>query len=95
MAYLRGRFPARVDPAFPASPNAFSVPGGASDGPWRHEWPEWLVMFGALAEEEAVGAYLAGLGYGTVWHAEHGWEGDARRRGGVSVLRVAGGGPGR
>ena len=70
------------------------MPGGASDESWRHEWPEYLVMFGALAEQADVKSYLAGLGYGAVWHAEHGWEGDARRRGGVSVLRVAGVVPG-
>ncbi|GJE90740.1 glycosyltransferase family 22 protein [Phanerochaete sordida] len=91
-AYLRTRFPRTVDRAFPPSPNPFTPPGSprpdASARDWKHEWPEYVVAFGALLREPGVAEVLAERGYRVVWHGEGGWEGDARRRGGVVVMKV-------
>lgn len=89
LSYFQHRFPPTVDPTFPPSPLPFSPPGrGSSDDRWAHEWPQYLVMFGALSEDTAIRPLLAKLGYTAVWHEERGWEGDSRRRGGVGVWRV-------
>ncbi|KAI0372949.1 glycosyltransferase family 22 protein [Pilatotrama ljubarskyi] len=89
LQYLKTRFPDRVDASFPPSPLPRSQPGTDTHGmyPWRHEWPQNLVFFGALLEQPGVHELLVGLGYGEVWRAEHGWEGDSRRKGGVRVWR--------
>ncbi|KAH9948858.1 Alg9-like mannosyltransferase family-domain-containing protein [Amylocystis lapponica] len=85
--YLRARFPRAVDPAFPPSPFPCSRPGAPAslhDG-WRHEWPQNIVLFGALLEAPGVRGVLEAMGYEEVWGMERGWEGDPRRRGGVRV----------
>ncbi|KAH9901522.1 glycosyltransferase family 22 protein [Cubamyces lactineus] len=87
--YLTTRFPERVDPAFPPSPFPRSAPGLQTDAsyPWKHEWPQNLVFFGALLEQPGIKDVLLRKGYGEVWSAEYGWEGDDRRKGGVRVWR--------
>ncbi|KAI0647344.1 glycosyltransferase family 22 protein [Trametes meyenii] len=87
--YLQTRFPLRVNPAFPPSSHPRSRPGVnmQEQHPWRHEWPQNLVFFGALLQQPGVQDLLLALGYGEVWRAEHGWEGDDRRKGGVRVWR--------
>ncbi|KDQ60920.1 glycosyltransferase family 22 protein [Jaapia argillacea MUCL 33604] len=87
VAYLKERFPAEVDVTFPPSPFPSCVPGEAPDDRWRHEWPRYLVMFGALLDEEGVREAIEGKGYAEVWIGTDGWEGDARRRGGVRVWK--------
>ncbi|KAI0086193.1 glycosyltransferase family 22 protein [Irpex rosettiformis] len=87
--YIRERFPPSVDPRFPASPKPFTVPGRPPPEryDWKHEWPQYLVMFGALLNEQEISNYLSDRGYRQVWHEERGWEGDRRRQGGVTVLK--------
>ena len=87
--YLETRFPKQVDPSFPASPHPRSMPGVATAVayPWQHEWPQNVVFFGALLEQEGVRDLLLHQGYDKVWQAEYGWEGDERRKGGVHVWR--------
>ncbi|KAI0691035.1 glycosyltransferase family 22 protein [Cytidiella melzeri] len=89
--YLRGRFPASVDVEFAPSPKPFAEPGQppSETYDWRHEWPEYLVMFGALLDDLEVSKLLREKGYREIWHKEHGWEGDSRRRGGVTVMKVS------
>jgi hypothetical protein len=56
---------------------------------WQHEWPEHLVMFGALLRD--FDGYIEGrlrfLGYRRVWKTFNGFEEDEKRRGGVEVWR--------
>ncbi|KAH9843180.1 Alg9-like mannosyltransferase family-domain-containing protein [Rhodofomes roseus] len=87
--YLRTRFPGSVDPAFPASPMPSTPPGATlpDHGDWKHEWPEYLVMFGALLHDGEVQSTLESKRYREVWKMESGWEGDRRRQGGVRVWR--------
>lgn len=90
LEYLATRFPQRVDPTFPRSRLPSSRPGTFAEGelyPWRHEWPQNLVLFGALLEADGIRELLSRVGYEEVWRAEYGWEGDGRRRGGVRVWR--------
>ncbi|KAH9945859.1 Alg9-like mannosyltransferase family-domain-containing protein [Epithele typhae] len=90
LEYLTARFPARVDGGFPPSPLPASKAGEgevAGAYPWRHEWPQNLVFFGALLEIDGIKALLERLGYAEVWAVERGWEGDGRRTGGVRVWR--------
>lgn len=92
ITYLRGRFPPRADRHFPPSSNPYTKPGEAhqrSVNDWQHQWPQYVVVFGALLQESGVGNLLEDLGYKTVWTEEYGWEGDNRRRGGVVILKVA------
>ncbi|PCH37875.1 glycosyltransferase family 22 protein [Wolfiporia cocos MD-104 SS10] len=84
-AYLRAYFPSTVDPAFPPSPYPSTPPGAMADRPWRHEWPQYIVCFGALLENGEVRAIMEMNRYREVWKSESGWEGDPRRRGGVRV----------
>ena len=92
VVYLRTRFPSHVNRSFPPSPHPFTRPdelrqvGNVHD--WGHEWPEYLVLFGALLREPGVAELLGEMGYKPVWHENYGWEGDSRRRGGVVVFRV-------
>lgn len=89
LLYLKTRFPERVNPTFPPSSLPRSKPGTYSEEiyPWRHEWPQILVFFGALLDQPDVRNFLLDLGYEEAWRAEHGWEGDERRRGGVRAWR--------
>ncbi|KAI0822851.1 glycosyltransferase family 22 protein [Trametes gibbosa] len=87
LEYLKSRFPGEVNPAFPPSALPRSKPGVDANEtqPWRHEWPRSLVFFGALLNQPDVRNLLLDLGYEEAWRAEHGWEGDERRRGGIRV----------
>ena len=91
LKYIRARFPPSVDPRFPASPNPFTVPGQPPPEryDWKHEWPQYLVMFGVLLDDQEISNCLEEKGYRKVWHEERGWEGDRRRQGGVTVLKVS------
>ncbi|KIP12253.1 glycosyltransferase family 22 protein [Phlebiopsis gigantea 11061_1 CR5-6] len=88
--YLQDRFPAAVNPQFPPSPKPYSKPGEATRDithDWQHEWPEYIVVFGALLHEPGVDGLLKNLGFRVAWKDEYGWEGDARRREGIVVLK--------
>lgn len=87
MVYLSTRFPPRVDPWFPPSPTPISLPGEFVVK-WKHEWPKYLVLFGALLRDAQVENLLDGLGYTQVWKSGNGLEEDPRRRGGVVVLKA-------
>ncbi|KAI8989716.1 glycosyltransferase family 22 protein [Trametes punicea] len=89
LQYLTTRFPEQVAATFPPSPLPRFMPGLDTGElyPWRHEWPQNLVFFGALLETPGVRQLLLDLGYNEVWKAEYGWEGDDRRKGGVRVWR--------
>jgi GPI mannosyltransferase 3 len=91
MRYIEERFPATVDIRFPPSPKPFTQPGGLplEKYDWRHEWPQYLVVFGALLREQDVSRVLHEKGYEQVWHEERGWEGDSRRQGGVTVMKIS------
>ncbi|KIL00916.1 glycosyltransferase family 22 protein [Paxillus rubicundulus Ve08.2h10] len=109
ISYIKNHFPARVDHTFPPSPYPSSVPNatfiqtiqtvktqsGSWDLGWRHEWPRYIVCFGALLEEPGMRALFNGNGYLEVWKGGWDWEGEGKRRGGVRVWEytgVAGGG---
>ncbi|KAJ7510092.1 glycosyltransferase family 22 protein [Mycena galericulata] len=93
--YLKQRFPQSVDPAFPLSPFPVSVPGALQPSttepgqyPWAHNWPQYLVFFGALLQEEGVQHLLEQRGYAEIWSAGRAWEGDSdERKGGVKVWK--------
>lgn len=88
--YLRDRFPASVDLTYPPSPKPFTEPGQMSVErfDWKHEWPQYIVLFGSLLQDREVFSLIHGRGYREVWHEERGWEGDRRRQGGVTVLTI-------
>lgn len=84
--YLQTRFPAQVDPDFPRSLRPFTTPGTLNRSQdWSHEWPQYIVMFGALLREAGVREFLVEKGYTIVWDEEYGWDGDESRQGGVKV----------
>lgn len=99
VAYLQSHFPPRVNNSFPPSPSPISVPdasfvsslaaielrGGLWDLGWRHEWPKYLVMFGALLNEPGILPLLQERGYHEVWKGGWEWEGEGKRKGGVRV----------
>lgn len=92
-AYLQTNFPSKVDVSFPPSPFPASSPGTVIDvkegstGPWKHEWPELLVMFGVLLENWNVKSQLEAQGYEEVKSIGWKWEGEGKRRGGVKVWK--------
>ncbi|GLB34752.1 putative alg9-like mannosyltransferase family protein [Lyophyllum shimeji] len=92
LGYLQSRFPSRVNTSFPPSPFPTSVPGApAPEGyPWAHEWPRYLVFFGALLEQEGVRTLLEAKGYREVWKKGREWEGEGHRKGGVRVWKWSG-----
>ncbi|KAF8844880.1 hypothetical protein BDN67DRAFT_942333 [Paxillus ammoniavirescens] len=109
ISYMKTHFPAHVDLTFPPSPYPNSVPNatfiqtiqivetrsGSWDLGWRHEWPRYIVCFGALLEEPEMRALFKGNGYVEVWKGGWGWEGGGKKKGGVRVWEytgVAGGG---
>lgn len=55
--------------------------------PWKHEWPKYLILFGALLKEEGVEPLLTRRGYVKVWRKGLDWEGEGKRTGGVRVLQ--------
>lgn len=83
-AYLRQRFPRRVDTAFPPSPQP-TTPAGQAAVSWKHTWPSHLVMFRALLAEDGVRALLLEMGYRETERYFNGWEEDPKRRGGVQL----------
>lgn len=88
--YLRERFPSAVDPTFPPSPFPSSDPRSlaATEHAWKHEWPRYLVLFGALLEERGVRDVMGEKGYREVWRRGRDWEGEGKRKGGVRVWRA-------
>lgn len=92
-AYLRTNFPSRVDASFPPSPFPASNPGtvieaeDGSTGPWRYEWPELLVMFSVLLENQGVRSQLEAKGYGELKSIGWNWEGEGKRRGSVKIWK--------
>lgn len=93
ITYLQRYFLAEVDTTFPPSPFPSSIPGTVVQladgdiGPWKHAWPRFLVMFGALLQDQGVKALLETKGYGEVWSAGWEWEGEGKRKGGVKVWK--------
>lgn len=89
IAYLHNHFPSEVDPTYPPSPSPITKPGTSptAAGPWRHEWPQYVVMFGALLYEPGVRDLLQSRGYVEIWNAEFGWEVENRRSGGVRIWK--------
>ncbi|TCD66007.1 glycosylphosphatidylinositol anchor biosynthesis [Steccherinum ochraceum] len=88
ITYLQTRFPPQVDPTFPPSPKPFTVASHQERlHDWKHEWPQYIIAFGALLREPRVGDYFAAKGYGIVWEEEYGWDGDESRQGGVKVWK--------
>ncbi|KAG6837257.1 hypothetical protein H0H93_012262 [Arthromyces matolae] len=86
--YIQTRFPSHVRPTFPASPVPTSIPGAPqidNEYPWKHEWPRYLVFFGALLETEGIAELLEAKGYRQVWKRGREWEGEGQRKGGVRV----------
>jgi phosphatidylinositol glycan class B len=95
--YLQTYFPSKVNPLFPPSPFPTSIPGvpapslSNSDAyPWTHEWPRYLVFFGALLREEGVRTLLEEKGFREVWKKGREWEGEGYRTGGVRVWKWSG-----
>jgi GPI mannosyltransferase 3 len=94
--YLQRYFPAQVDTTFPPSPFPSTTPGAVVQvtkddiGPWKHKWPQLLVTFGILWDDQDVKALLKSRGYNETWRAGWGWEGEGKRKGGVIVLRHSG-----
>jgi len=94
--YLQKYFPSRVNPLFPPSSFPTSLPGvpaPSSDSdayPWAHEWPRYLVFFGALLREEGVQVLLEEKGFREVWKKGREWEGEGHRTGGVRVWQWSG-----
>ncbi|KIL69962.1 glycosyltransferase family 22 protein [Amanita muscaria Koide BX008] len=94
-SYLRTYFPPRVNTSFPLSPYPATLPGAVAepsplDGgryPWRHEWPTYLIFFGALLEEEGVKELLKAQEYTEIWRKGRSWEGDVRRKGGTRIWK--------
>lgn len=101
LEYMRTHFPSRVDTSYPPSPFASSVPNvtfvetlqmveqnsGSWDLGWRHEWPQYLVLFGTLLREQGVLDLFQDQGYEEVWKGGFEWEGEGQRRGAVRVWK--------
>jgi phosphatidylinositol glycan class B len=102
LEYLKTRFPADVDLTFPPSSYPCSPPNlpekPATDDEerhveesdkWKHEWPEYLVMFGHLLDSPGVRKYLTRtMRYKIVWRAGYGFDEEPNRSGGVFVLKA-------
>ena len=58
-----------------------------STGPWKHEWPELLVMFSVLLENGKVKSQLEAKGYREVKSIGWKWEGGGKRRGAVKIWK--------
>ncbi|KIJ69063.1 glycosyltransferase family 22 protein [Hydnomerulius pinastri MD-312] len=104
ISYMQTHFPEHVNPTFPPSPYPSLVPdasfihtlqtverdAGSWDLGWRHEWPKYVVLFGALLKEPGMRALCEGNGYIEVWKGGWEWEGEGQRRGGVRVWEYVG-----
>ncbi|KAF9649566.1 hypothetical protein BDM02DRAFT_3094507 [Thelephora ganbajun] len=102
LEYLKTRFPPDVDLTFPPSSYPSSPPGlpekliiGDGDTyveeseKWKHEWPEYLVMFGHLLDSPGIREYLTKtMWYKVVWRAGYGFDEESNRSGGVFVLKA-------
>lgn len=102
LEYLETRFPPDVDLTFPPSGYPSSPPGlpkkqvtGEEEahveerGRWKHEWPEYLVMFGRLLDTPGIREYLTKtMRYKIVWRAGYGFDEEQNRSGGVFVLKA-------
>ncbi|KII89152.1 glycosyltransferase family 22 protein [Plicaturopsis crispa FD-325 SS-3] len=84
VAYITRYLPPGVDPSFPPSPRACSAPGTHTRD-WWHEWPQYIVLFGALLEDFGVQDLLADKGYHEVQRYGKEWEGEGHRKGAVRV----------
>ncbi|KAG2041838.1 glycosyltransferase family 22 protein [Suillus americanus] len=101
LEYMRTHFPSRVDTLYPPSSFASSVPNvtfmetlqvveqssQSWDLGWRHEWPQYIVLFGALLREPGVLDLFRDQGYEEVWKGGFEWEGEGQRRGAVRVWK--------
>ncbi|KXN91514.1 GPI mannosyltransferase 3 [Leucoagaricus sp. SymC.cos] len=89
--YIASTFPRIVNPEFPRSTYPASAPETPSPNdsgilyPWKHEWPRYLVFFGALLQREGVQEVFEEKGYVEVWRKGREWEGEGERKGGVCV----------
>ncbi|KAG1821654.1 glycosyltransferase family 22 protein [Suillus subaureus] len=102
LEYMRTHFPSRVDISYPPSPFASSVPNvtfmetlqvveqssRSWDLGWRHEWPQYIVLFGALLQEPGVLDLFRDQGYEEVWKGGKEREGEGQRRGATSVESI-------
>jgi len=86
IAYLRRRFPRRVDRHFPPSPQPTTPPGQLPVS-WSHSWPSHFVLFGALLDIKGVRELLEETGYREDTRFINGFEEDEKRRGGVQLWR--------
>ncbi|KAG1756415.1 glycosyltransferase family 22 protein [Suillus paluster] len=99
--YMRTHFPSQVDYSYPASPFALSIPNvtfvetiqaveqssRSWDLGWLHEWPQYIVLFGALLREPGMLDLFRNLGYEEVWKGGFEWEGEGQRKGAVRVWK--------
>ncbi|KAG0705079.1 glycosyltransferase family 22 protein [Suillus ampliporus] len=99
--YMRTHFPSQVDPSYPPSPFALSIPNvtfvetlqaveqssRSWDLGWRHEWPQYIVLFGALLREPGMLDLFLNQGYEEIWKGGFEWEGEGQRRGAVRVWK--------
>ena len=101
LEYLKARFPPDVDLTFPPSSYPSSPPGlpekpvtgeeetYVESEKWKHEWPEYLVMFGHLLDSPGIREYLIKtMRYKIVWRAGYGFDEEPNRSGGVFVLKA-------
>lgn len=101
LEYMQTHFPSRVDTSYPPSAFPSSVPNvtfvetlqvmeqssRSWDLGWRHEWPQYIVLFGALLREPGVLDLFRNQGYEEVWKGGFEWEGEGQRRGAVRVWK--------
>ncbi|KAG1762487.1 glycosyltransferase family 22 protein [Suillus occidentalis] len=101
LEYMRTHFPSRVDTSYPPSAFPSSVPNvtfvetlqvmeqssRSWDLGWRHEWPQYIVLFGALLREPGVLDLFRNQSYEEVWKGGFEWEGEGQRRGAVRVWK--------
>ncbi|KAG1754395.1 glycosyltransferase family 22 protein [Suillus lakei] len=99
--YMRTHFPSRVDPLYPPSSFASSIPNvtfvetlkvieqssRSWDLGWQHEWPQYIVLFGALLREPGVLDLFLNQSYEEVWKGGFEWEGEGQRKGAVRVWK--------
>lgn len=101
LEYMRTHFPSQVDTSYPPSAFPSSVPNvtfvetlqvmeqssRSWDLGWRHEWPQYIVLFGALLREPGVLDLFRNQSYKEVWKGGFEWEGEGQRRGAVRVWK--------